>query len=114
MKLMIIVLNKIEKLDDFLEGLMDQRITGATILSSTGMVKELAKRSNDYPIFASIRFLLDLDHQESKTIFMVLKDEQVDTVRKVVREVIGDLSVPDTAVMFTLPVLTAEGVGFQE
>lgn len=114
MKLVIIVLNKIEKLDDFLEGMMDQGITGATILSSTGMVKELAKRSNDYPIFASIRFLIDLEHQESKTIFMVLKDEQVDTVRKVIREVIGDLSEPDTAVIFTLPVLTAEGVGFQE
>lgn len=114
MKLVLIVLNKVEKLDDFLEGLMDRGITGATILSSTGMVKELAKRSNDYPIFASIRLLLDLDNQESKTIFMVLKDEQVETVRKVVREVIGDLSQPDTAVLFTLPVLTAEGVGFQE
>ena len=114
MKLVIIVLNKIEKLDDFLESMMDQGISGATILNSTGMVKELAKRSNDYPIFASIRFMLDLDHQESKTIFMVLKDEQVETVRKVVREVIGDLSKPDTAVMFTLPVLTAEGVGFIE
>ncbi len=114
MKLILIVLNKVEKLDDFLEGLMDQGITGATILNSTGMVKELAKRSNDYPIFASMRFLLNHDHQESKTIFMVLKDEQVDVVRKVVREVIGVLSQPDTAVLFTLPVLSAEGVGFQE
>lgn len=114
MKLVIIVLNKIEKLDDFLESMMEQGITGATIINSTGMVKELAKKSNDYPIFASIRFMLDLGHQESKTIFMVLKDEQVDTVRKVIREVIGDLSKPDTAVMFTLPVLTAEGVDFKE
>ncbi len=114
MKLILIVLNKVEKLDDFLEGLMDQGISGATILNSTGMVKELAKKSNDYPIFASMRFLLNHEHQESKTIFMVLKDEQVDVVRKVVREVIGDLTQPDTAVLFTLPVLSAEGVGFQE
>lgn len=114
MKFVVIVLNKVEKLDDFLEGLMDQGITGATILNSTGMVKELARKSNDFPIFASIRFLIDSEHQENKTIFMVLKDEQVDTVRKVVRETIGDLSQPDTAVLFTLPVLSAEGVNFKE
>ena len=48
---------------------MDQGISGATILNQYRKVKELAKRSNDYPIFASIRFMLDLDHQESKTIF---------------------------------------------
>lgn len=113
MKLMLMVLNKVEKLEDFLERLMEEGISGATILSSTGMARELAKRSNDYPIFASIRFLVDLDQQESKTIFMVLQDEQVETVRKVVREIIGDLSEPDTAILFTLPVLTAEGVGFQ-
>lgn len=112
MKLILIVLNKVEKLDDFLEGLMDQGITGATILNSTGIVRELAKKSNDYPIFASMRFLLNSDHQESKTIFMVLKDEQVEVVKKVIRDVIGDLSQPDTAVLFTLPVLSAEGVGF--
>jgi hypothetical protein len=47
---------------------MDQGITGATIFKQSGMVKELAKRSNDYPIFASYRFLLDLDHQEARRI----------------------------------------------
>jgi hypothetical protein len=43
---------------------------------------------------------------------MVLKDEQVEEAKMVIRQVVGDLSKPDTAVMFTLPVLTAEGVKF--
>ena len=52
---------------------------------------------------------MDPDREESKTIFMVLKDEKVEVVKGIVREVIGDLSQPDTAVLFTLPVLSAEG-----
>jgi len=114
MKLLILVLNKVERLDSFLNSLIEHRITGATIINSTGMVKELSKKSNDYPIFSSIRMYLDFSHQESKTIFMALKDEQVETVRKIVREVIGDLSKPDTAVLFTLPLFSAEGVDFPE
>jgi len=112
MQLLLIVLNKVEKLDRLLEKLMENGITGATILSSTGMARELAKHGEDYPIFGTLRFLINPDRKESKTIFMVLKDEQVDVVKKVVREVIGDLSKPDTAILFTLPVLSAEGVGF--
>lgn len=112
MQLLLMVLNRVEKLDDLLEALMAKGICGATILSSTGMVRELGKRIEDYPIFGTLRYLIDFERKESKTIFMVLKDEQVDTVRKIVREVVGDLSQPDTAILFTLPILSAEGVGF--
>ena len=112
MQLLVIVLIKIEKLDDLLEKIMEQGVRGATILSSTGMARQLAKNYEDYPIFGTLRYLIDLDREESKTIFMVLKDEQVNVVKKVVSQVIGDLSQPDTAVLFTLPVLSAEGVDF--
>lgn len=112
MQLLLIVLNKVEHLDDLLENLMEHKITGATIINSTGMVRELAKINEDYPIFGTFRFFLDLERKENKTIFMVLNDNQVQTVKNVVRQVLGDLSQPDTAVLFTLPVLSAEGVDF--
>jgi hypothetical protein len=41
---------------------------------------------------------------------MALKDEQVESAKEIVRGIIGDLSKPDTAVLFTLPILTAEGI----
>lgn len=110
MQLLIIVLNKVNKLDKLLEGFMDKGYSGATIISSTGMVSELAKHMEDYPIFGSLRFMIDLNRKESKTIFMVLKDEAVEGAKQVVRQVVGDLSKPDTAVLFTLPVLSAEGI----
>lgn len=110
MQFLIMVLNKVELLDTLLGKLIEHGISGATILGSTGMVKELAKNSEDYPIFGTLRFLINLDRKESKTIFMVLKDEKVEEIKNVIRQVVGDMSKPDTAVMFTLPVLSAEGV----
>ncbi|NLY71271.1 MAG: hypothetical protein GX076_06295 [Clostridiales bacterium] len=112
MQLLLIVLNKIELLDTLLGKFMDNGIQGATIFSSTGMVKELSKSSENYPIFGTLRYLIDPDRQESKTIFVVLKDEQVEKTKEIVRQVVGDISKPDTAVMFTLPVLSTEGVEF--
>ena len=55
MKLLLIVLNKTEKLDELLEKMMDKGITGATIFNSTGMARELAKHSEDFPIFGTLR-----------------------------------------------------------
>lgn len=112
MQLFLIVLNKVEKLDDLLENLMQHGFSGATILNSTGMIRELAKNIEDYPIFGSLRFLVDTDRKESKTIFMAIKNEQVEEVKKIIRSVIGDLSKPDTAILITLPILSAEGIGF--
>lgn len=110
MQLMVMVLNKVEVLDTLLEKLMEKGICGATILNSTGMVRELSKYNEDFPIFGTLRMLIDPERKESKTLFMVLKDEKVEKAKQIIREAVGDLSQPDTAVIFTLPVLSAEGV----
>lgn len=112
MQLLLIVLNRVEKLDEILEKLMQYGFTGATIINSTGMMKELAKNIENYPIFGTLRYLIDMDRDENKTIFMVLKDEQVEKAKEIIRKVIGDLSKPDSAILFTLPILSAEGIGF--
>lgn len=110
MQLLVTVINKTEKLDDLLGELVDQGFTGATILSSTGMMRALAKNIENYPIFGTLRFLNDNDREESNTVFMVLRDEQVDTVKGIIRKTLGDLSQPDSAILFTLPVLSTEGI----
>jgi hypothetical protein len=43
---------------------------------------------------------------------MVLTDEKVEKAKKIIRDIVGDLSEPDSAVVFTLPVLSTEGVEF--
>lgn len=112
MQLMVMVLNRVEALDSLLERFMEDGICGATILNSTGMVKELAKSSEDFPIFGTLRMLINPDRKESKTLFMVLTDEKVEKAKKIIRDIVGDLSEPDSAVIFTLPVLSTEGVEF--
>lgn len=110
MKLLMIVLNKVEMLEPLLETMTARGVRGATILNSTGMVRELT-RNEEYPLFASLRYLIDSDREESKTIFMVLREEQVAVAKKAVTDILGDLSQPNTAIMFTINIDEAEGIG---
>jgi len=110
MQFLLLVLNKVEVLDTLLEKLMEKGVCGATILNSTGMVRELAKNNEDFPIFGALRAFINPERKESKTIFMVLREDKVEEVKNIIRQEVGDLSRPDSAVLFTLPVLSAEGV----
>ena len=44
MRLLVLILNKVELLDELLTAFTDCGIQGATILTSTGMARELARR----------------------------------------------------------------------
>lgn len=109
MKLMIFVLNKIEVLNFLLEDLAESGIKGATIINSTGMATALSRMENSL-IGGSLRALFDVDRDDNRTILAVIKDDEVDMVRKVIKDVVGDLSLPDTGVFFTVPIDFAEGI----
>jgi len=53
-QLLVLVLNQVDKLDDLLKVFMNNGITGATIINSTGMIKELASHMEYQPIFGSL------------------------------------------------------------
>ena len=112
MQMLILVLNNVELLEPLLETMTARGLKGATILNSTGMVRELT-RSEDYPLFGTLRFLMTPEHEESRTLFMVLPEEKMELAKQTVRDILGDLSKPNTGVMFTLPVIDAEGIAFQ-
>lgn len=109
MQLLLLVLNQVEKLEDLLKGFMNEGITGATIINSIGMIRELASHKEYQPIFGSPWLNIDCDRKESKTIFIALSDEQVEKARSVIHQIVGDLSKPDTAVLFTIPLISSEG-----
>ena len=108
MQLLVLVLNKVECLDDILKELSCQKLHGATILDSKGMAHSL-DHFNELSFILSLRKILDSTHQESKTIFMVIKDDEVQTVSKIVNDVTGGLDQPDTGILFTVPVTHLEG-----
>ncbi|MGL4345005.1 MAG: P-II family nitrogen regulator [Cellulosilyticaceae bacterium] len=110
MKLLVLILNKVEALDDVLSGLADNGIKGATIIDSTGMARALAHTDGEYSFLGSLRAILDPDREQNKTILMVLEESQISVVKRVLHETIGGLSGPDTGIMFAVPIDFVQGL----
>jgi len=101
MRLLVVVLNREEYLDDILALFVELGIRGATILDSVGMGRIL---SHDIPIFAGFRDLMVGNRPYNKTILSVVEDELVEAAVKGIEGVCGSFSRPGTGLIFTLPV----------
>lgn len=110
MQMFVLVLNKVECLERLLQELLNAGITGVTLLDSTGMMRVLDADDPDLPIFGSLHKLLNPERKGSKTMFMVLKDEQLQTTMAVINRVTGGLDQPDTGIAFSVPTLFVEGL----
>lgn len=110
MQLLVLVLNKIELLEELLSQLSQGGIHGATILQSTGMATTLAHSEEDVPMFRTLSKILNPDREESRTVLMVLKKDQVDTAKKIINDVTGGISKPNTGILFALPIDFVEGM----
>ena len=110
MQVVFLVLNKTECLNELLEELLAGGIHGCTVLESTGMMRVLEQSGDDLPMFSTFRQLFDPERKSSKTVMMVLKDEEVETARRIIRKVTGGLNHPDTGILFAIPALFVEGM----
>lgn len=109
MQMLVLVLNNESYLEDLLNELEKKGIKGATIIDSTGMGRVLHS-NDDIPIFGGIKFLMNDKRPFNKTIFTVIKDNQVEIATKAVKDVVGDLNEPGTGILFTVPVSYCEGI----
>lgn len=103
MKLLVFVMNRTELLDEFLHVLKEKGIKGATILNSTGMARKLIQ-NDDMEFIGSLKTLFDNPRKESNVILVVLPKEQVEVVYGVINAVCGDLSQPNSGIVFTVPI----------
>ncbi|MDO4944651.1 MAG: hypothetical protein Q4E74_05565 [Ruminococcus sp.] len=108
MKLLVIILNKTDALEYLLEGLSAAGIGGATIIQSSGLAMTLSKMNSSF-ISASIRSMFTGDEEDNRTILSVIRNNQLETARKVVYSTVGDLSQPNTGILFTVPLDFVEG-----
>lgn len=108
MKLMVIILNKTDALEYLLEGLSAAGIGGATIIPSSGMAMTLSKMNSSF-LSSSIRSMFSGEEDDNKTIISVIRNDQLDIARRVVYNTVGDLSQPNTGIMFTVPLDFVEG-----
>jgi nitrogen regulatory protein PII len=101
-------MNNIALLDRFVHELKDNQIKGATILNSTGMGRKLIE-SDDFDIIGSLKAVFEIPRTDSKVILMALEDVQIPTVLDIIDRLAGDLSKPNTGIVFTLPIDFVKG-----
>lgn len=112
MKLFYLILKQTDKLNELIEGFRNKEIHHGTIIDAKSMKSGLAPWSDDAMTFGGlIRKSQKLEfNEEAKVLMFVLRDEQVEDVKNVVREII-DMEKEGTAIMFTQPIDDAEGLG---
>ncbi|NLP35381.1 MAG: hypothetical protein GX359_09385 [Clostridiales bacterium] len=110
MQLLVLVLKKVELMDQLIKALAENGVTGGTILNGSGMAKALVNME-DLPIFGMLRQLLSEEEEKEscKVMMFVLKNKQAIETRKVIKDVIGDLKEPNTGIMFAVPISYVEG-----
>jgi len=107
MKLLILILNKTEKLEEVLEGYLEIGISGATIIESVGMGQIL---SHEVPIFAGLSFMFAGAKPHNKTILSVIRDEKEKEAVSILKNILGDLDKPGTGIVFTVSLSSVAGL----
>ncbi|HDR03981.1 MAG TPA: hypothetical protein ENN84_01870 [Candidatus Marinimicrobia bacterium] len=108
MQYLIIVLNNGDYLDEVLEAFLELGISGATVLDSTGMGQII---SRDLPIFAGFKNAFSVAQPSNKTIFTIVKDEQVPPLMDAVEQVVGSFNKRGVGIAFSVPVIHIRGLG---
>lgn len=100
-KLLFVILNKPERLQDLMVIFVELGLKGATVFDSVGMGKILTQ---DVPLFAELRGFLTGARQQNKTIMILLPEEMIPLVVEAFEEAVGPLSEPGNGVIFAVPV----------
>lgn len=105
MQLMIVILTKTEKMPQIVSNLMNENLGDPTVIDCQGSLKILDDSDVEPPpIFGSLRYIMNRGTKDSKMMFLVLKDGDVEKAKKIVDKVVGGLDKPNTGILFTLPI----------
>ncbi len=106
-KLLFIVLNNEEYLDELLQAFVEIDVRGATVIDSVGMGSIIA---NDIPLFGGLRSLMTGTRPYNKTIFTVVNTEKVTEIVEMFEQICGSLDDPGTGLIFTIPLDFVKGI----
>lgn len=101
MKLLVFILNQEEYLEEVLEAFLELNIQGATILDSVGMGSIL---SQDIPIFAGFKNLMQGSRPANKTVLTVIPEKLVKPAIEAIEQVMGPLSESGRGLVFVLDI----------
>lgn len=105
MQLLIYITNHEDTIRPIMEKIAANGIKGATVVDCEGMLKSLNEDSVDAPaIFGGLRQFVNPGQAKNKMLFILLKDEQIQTVVDAIHAVAGSLQKPNSGIVFTVPV----------
>ncbi len=112
MQAIFLVIKQIELVDKIMTALAEKGIKGGTAVDSEGMAGSIARMNQNVAMVQLLRGILsgEDDSHKSKTLFVIVKDEQVEDVRSAITSVTGDLTKPNAGIMFGIPVTFADGI----
>lgn len=107
-----LVLDNPALLNDVLEAWSDVGVRGVTILESTGVHRVRSRASaQDVPFMLGFSRLLRTDQVGHNTLFAVVPDMAVvEQLVAATEAIVGDLTQPNTGVLFAVPVAAAWGL----
>ncbi|BAL81006.1 hypothetical protein [Caldisericum exile] len=109
--LLVVVLNKTEKINRILERFIEVDVRGATIIDSIGMGRTLEPEVSTFSTLLEIFNVGSGRYPENKTIFTVIKEEKtLREAQRVVKEELNDFKEPGTGIMFVVPVIDFVGL----
>jgi nitrogen regulatory protein P-II 1 len=107
MKLLCIVLNSADKLEEVLEGLIEVGVAGGTVVDSVGMGHII----EDVPLFAGMRNTFRSAKSRNHMIFSVIGDAQAAESLDVMAKILECSGGRPKGIAFTVPVDAAIGMG---
>ena len=112
MQLLFLIIKRIELVDDIMQALASAGIRGGTVIDSLGMAKSISQMDN-LPAINALRAILNGadPSQKGKLLLMAVPEEQVETARKAIIGITGDLDIPNAGVLFGVPITFADGIG---
>lgn len=113
MKLLTLILKQTHLISDLNEELKNIGIHHGTIIDAKSMTNGLQAWSDDSLLIGGIlRRAKNFEYNEKcKILMFILQEEQVKPCMEVIERVIGDITKPGTAIMYTMPIDFAEGLG---
>lgn len=108
MQILFLVLSQYEKLEKLLVELNNIGVKGATVINSTGMAQVLSHETDAF--LGSLRAFLTPEREDNRTVIMVLEEDKVESVKKVIHRVIGSLNKPGTGILFVTNAVYVEGI----
>lgn len=107
-KLLVCIIEKEERLEDVLEALLEEGITGASILDARGMFEYMA---DEIPLFAGFRGLIQGNNPTNKIILSLVPNQAtLELAMNTIESVYGDFSLPNSGIMFSLNIGDTRGL----